>query len=88
MKLRVVVTAIGLISLGFAAGRAQTTEPDFELIVNAPEGETHIECVRGCELSWWQRGPNPGAAARAEFTYSCTGSERCSSGRVGGWLRR
>ena len=72
--------------IGWAVGRAQTPSPDFELIVNAPGGRTTIECVRGCGLQWWERGPNANSTPGARFTYGCGGS-RCSSGRIGGWLR-
>lgn len=57
-SLRIAVVA-ALIGMGWAAGRAQTSVPDFEVVVNAPSGETTIECVRGCKLSWVQRGLNP-----------------------------
>ena len=79
--------ATAALVMGWAVGRAQTSTPDFELIVNAPGGETVIECVRGCELMWVERGPNPNSMPTAKFTYACGGS-RCSSGRIGGWRRR
>lgn len=72
--------------IGWAVGKAQTPAPDFELIVNAPGGDTTIECLRGCTLQWWERGPNPNSVPTAKFSYSCSGS-RCSSGRIGGWRR-
>ncbi len=77
---------IGLL-IGWTIGRAQSAAPDFELVVNAPGGETSIECVRGCDLKWVERGLNPNSGLMARFTFSCGASE-CSSGRVGGWLRR
>jgi hypothetical protein len=86
LALRMLI-AIALIAGGFAAGRAQT-EPDFELVVDAPVGETTIECRRGCELAWVERGVT--AAPQAKFTFKCGGpnQERCSSYRVGGWSKR
>jgi len=42
--------AVGLIALGWTIGKAQSRQPDFELMVNAPGGDTRIECVRDCEL--------------------------------------
>jgi hypothetical protein len=79
--------AVILIFIGWAVGRAQSSRPAFELVVNAPEGETTIECVKGCELAWVERGVLENTKA-ATFKYSCSGSPRCSSGRVGGWLTR
>jgi len=83
-----IVLAIVLVCFGWAVGRAQTSAPDFELVVDAPSGDTKITCVRGCELTWVERGVNPNAKREAAFTYGCTGSPRCSSARVGGWLIR
>ena len=87
--LRAAIAAL-LVMAGWAAGRAQATEPAFELVVNAPAGETRIECVRGCDLAWVERGLNPQAMPARTFTFRCTGRAvpaRCSSARVGGWLR-
>jgi len=80
----IAVAAI-LVFLGWTVGRAQTSAPAFELVVDAPGGETTIQCVRGCKLAWVERGVNPNAAPIPTCTYRCTGS-RCSSARVGGWL--
>ena len=73
--------------IGWAIGRAETSAPAFELAVDAPGGKTVIECVRGCELSWVERGLNPNSTPVKSFEYACT-SGRCSSGRIGGWLER
>jgi hypothetical protein len=80
-----IVFAVILIFLGWAVGRAQTSAPAFELIVDAPGGETSIKCVKGCELGWVERGVNANATPMTTFAYRCT-APRCSSGRVGGWL--
>lgn len=84
--------AIGsaLIGVGWAAGHAQSSQPDFELIVNAPAGQTTVECVRGCELVWVERGINPEAKRMPTFKYGCSGpgQERCSSARIGGWIKK
>jgi hypothetical protein len=85
--IRMLALVIATLLIGWAAGRAQSSLPDFELIVNAPGGKTTIECLRGCDLKWWERGPNANSVAGAKFTYECGASE-CSSGRIGGWLRR
>jgi hypothetical protein len=80
--------AVGaLVGLGWAAGRAQTSAPSFEIVVDAPVGQTTIQCVRGCALSWVERGVNPNAQAMPTFTFNCTSpGGRCSSHRVGGWI--
>ncbi len=80
------VIALILISIGWAVGKAQMSAPAFELLVDAPAGETTIRCVRGCELVWVERGVNSAASRTPAFTYKCT-EPRCSSGRVGGWLK-
>jgi hypothetical protein len=88
MKLRTVVQstiATGLILFAWAVGRAQTSAPAFEFVVDAPGGETTITCVRGCGLAWVERGSPANASRLTTFRYRCT-APRCSSGRVGGWL--
>ena len=64
-------------------------DPDFEIVVTAPTGETHIECVRGCELALQLRrgGVNPNATPTRTFTYGCGATAGCSSGKVNGWIR-
>jgi hypothetical protein len=79
--------AAGLLLLGWTAGRAQPAQPDFEILVDAPTGATSITCVRGCELAWVQRGVIPTSLPMPTFHYECSGG-RCSSGKVGGWIRR
>ncbi|MPY90791.1 MAG: hypothetical protein GEU99_23125 [Luteitalea sp.] len=80
--------AVALIGLGWAAGKAQTPQPDFELIINAPAGQTSVECLRGCELMWVERGVNPNDTPRPTFSFGCRGAsvERCSSAKIGGWI--
>jgi hypothetical protein len=86
-SVRLAVVA-AFLCLGWVAGRAQTSQPTFELVVNAPAGETTIQCVRGCELSWVERGVSPNAQTMQTFTFKCTSpSGRCSSHKVGGWLK-
>jgi len=85
-----VITAAALVGLGWSAGRAQTPEPDFELVVDAPAGATTITCKRGCSLAWVERGVLENATRQPEFSFKCGGPGvgRCSSGGVGGWLAR
>ena len=83
-----IATVAALITLGWIAGRAQTTTPDFEIIVDAPSGQTTIECVRGCDLAWVERGLNPNSTPMRTFEFACHGAARCSSSKVGGWIKR
>jgi len=78
------VIAAALAASGWVAGRAQTTAPTFELVVTAPGGNTTIECRRGCELAWVERGVS--SKPMQSFTYGCSAAT-CSSGRVGGWIK-
>ena len=80
------VVAIALIGVGWAAAKAQSTVPDFELVVNAPTGQTTIQCMRGCRLSWIGRGLNPNSMAIPSFSFSCSAPQGCSSSTVGGWI--
>ena len=80
--------ALAFLGLGWAIAKAQTTQPNFELIVDAPVGPTSITCVRGCTLMWVERGINPNSTPIASFQFACKGEavQRCSSARVGGWI--
>ena len=49
LRLRRLTIAVVLILGGWAAGRAQSQQDDFELVVEAPAGETTVTCRRGCE---------------------------------------
>jgi hypothetical protein len=87
--LKRVVTAAALVGSGWIVGQAQTTQPDFEILITSPIGQTSVQCVRGCDLSWVERGVNPNATATPKFTFSCSApADRCSSARIGGWIRR
>lgn len=82
-----IALALILMFVGWVLGTAQTSSPAFELVVDAPGGKTTIKCVKGCGLSWVERGLNANSAPSTVFTYECT-APRCSSGRVGGWLNQ
>lgn len=80
--------ALVLVALGWAVGKAQTAQPDFELIVSSPMGETTVECRRGCGLLWVERGVNSVPQPQPTFTYACKSADgRCSSARIGGWIK-
>ena len=84
--LRQLLAAAALLAVGWIGAKAQTPSADFELIVNAPAGETSIECSRGCKLKWIERG-NTAAIPQSSFTFACSGAAtRCSSARIGGWV--
>ncbi len=82
--------AVALIAAGWVAAKAQPSTPDFEIVVDAPVGETTIECKRGCNLAWVARGVNPASTPATTFKFNCGGGSvaRCSSYAVGGWLTR
>jgi hypothetical protein len=87
-SLRIAVAAT-LVGMGWMAAKAQTSQPNFEIVINAPEGETTIECVRGCGLAWIERGLNPNSRIMQTFKFRCGGTSdgRCSSSTVGGWIK-
>ena len=81
-----VTLAMLLFALGWvAAGMAQNTPPDFEMVINAPGGATTIECVRGCNLAWVGRGVT-NEQPLPQFRFSC-GGDVCKA-TVGGWVAR
>jgi hypothetical protein len=82
-----IVVAVGLLVAGWSAGRAQSAQPDFVLVVDSPDGKTNIECVRGCELVHARSADI--ARHLPTFTYTCRGSAgRCSSQEIAGWLTK
>jgi hypothetical protein len=85
LRAAVIVAAMGM---GWAVARAQTAEPAFELVVDAPVGPTTITCVKGCTLAWVERGVNPDSRPTPTFSFECSGPnvQRCSSHKVGGWI--
>jgi hypothetical protein len=87
MILRTLI-ASALLGTGWMAATAQTPNPDFELVVDAPAGATTITCLRGCRLMWIERGIPSNSTTMQSFQFSCRGNgvERCSSSKVGGWV--
>ena len=80
------IVAFALVATGWAVARAQISEPNFELVVDAPAGATTITCLRGCRLMWIERGIPTNATTMKSFDFRCSGPERCSSAKVGGWI--
>ena len=44
------VVALALVAAGVGLGRAQGRSGDFEIRIEAPQGFTTLECVRGCTI--------------------------------------
>lgn len=84
--------AVALVAAGWSLGRAQPAEPDFEIRVQASVAETTIECVKGCTLTWSERGIIPSAERRPHFRYGCGGGPNspstCPSGKIAGYVDR
>ena len=81
-----IVIALGLLAAGWSAGRAQSAQPDFVLLVDSPDGKTTVECVRGCELVHARSADI--AKHLPSFTYTCRNAGRCSSQEIAGWLTK
>jgi len=84
-----VVWAFILVGLGWTVGHAQRPEPEFMIAIDAPVGETHVECVSGCRLIGARDVGNPNASQMRVYTYGCSGGnvQRCEA-KVAGWLVR
>jgi hypothetical protein len=79
------VIAASLVALGWTAGwAAQAPQADFEIHVDAPEGETTITCRRGCGLQFIRYAPDKDAA-EPSFYMRCGGAPRCRA-TVQGWV--
>ena len=92
MALGLTLAAV-LVMAGWMAGRAQTTAPDFVLVVETKQGDptettTTIRCVEGCGLTWIERGLNPNSSVMPQFSFRCAPPQTCTSARVGGWIQR
>ena len=87
MKRRAIrgVIVVGLVALGWAAGRAQAPASDFTLKIEGPTGRTNIVCVRGCVLQFSRYKEDP-ATATQSFWYECSGPQ-CEA-EVNGWVKR
>ena len=86
---RRVAWAVLLVALGWTVGYAQRPEPDFMLAIDAPAGETRVECVSGCRLMGARDLPNIRAGQMTAYRYSCSGAavRRCTA-QAAGWLVR
>ncbi len=84
-----IACALALLVLGWAVGYAQRSQPEFVISIDAPVGQTRIECVSGCQLMGSRDVPNPRAQRMQRYSYSCGGRDiqRCYASAVG-WLVR
>lgn len=86
---KTVLFAFALFGAGLAIGQAQDSDPDFLLKIDAPAGQTTVECVSGCSFIGAMDLDNPNAGRMAVYEYGCQGDniERCSA-KVAGWIVR
>jgi hypothetical protein len=70
------VIALGLVILGWSAGRAQKVAPDFELVAyrHAP-GDTRVVCRKRCKLAY----PDNIDVSKAteDVGFACSGKSPC-----------
>lgn len=81
--------AFVLVGSGWAVGYAQRSEPEFMMAIDAPAGETRVECISGCEMIGARDLGNPNAGRLKVYTYGCRGRnvQRCQA-QIAGWLVR
>jgi hypothetical protein len=81
-----VVIAFLFVGLGWTLGHAQRPDPEFMIAIDAPVGETRVECVSGCTLMGARDLENPNASRMRTYTYGCSGRDvrRCGA-QVAGW---
>src|SRR5687767_1525738 len=78
-----------LVGLGWGIGQAEFSAPDFSIRIDAPVGQTKIECVRGCNLQGSRDEGNPNNQPVPTYFYQCSGKgiARCVA-TVNGWTSR
>ena len=81
--------AFVLVGLGWVVGYTQRSEPEFMMAIDAPVGETRVECLSGCELMGARDLGNPNAGRLKVYAYGCSGRnvKRCKA-QIAGWLVR
>ena len=79
--------ALVLLAIGWSAGYAQRTKPEFIVAIDAPAGNTRVQCVSGCELLGARDVESAGAGRMQTYEYGCSSAPggRCMA-RVAGWL--
>ena len=83
---RRVVWPVMLIGLGWMVGAAERPEPEFMIAIDAPVGQTRVECLSGCRLMGARDLPNRHAGQMKVYSYGCSGRgvQRCGA-QVAGW---
>jgi hypothetical protein len=81
---RRVLGALLLVGLGWTLGSAARPEPEFTIAVDAPAGQTRVECLSGCRLIGARDLPNSNAAQMKVYSYGCRGAARCGA-QIAGW---
>ena len=81
--------AFVFVALGWALGYSQRSAPEFMIAIDAPVGETRVECVSGCELIGARDLGNPKAGRLTVYGDGCSGRNvrRCRA-QIAGWLVR
>ena len=81
--------SVALIVLGWSVGRAQTTAPDFELVVTRHKGggDVQVECKRGCSLGYASVGVASAKPAGKGVGFACKNEERCDV-PFAGWVQK
>lgn len=78
--------ALMLLGVGWTVGAAERPQPEFIIAIDAPVGQTRVECVSGCRLVGAKDLPNPSAGLMKVYSYGCSGGsvQRCGA-QVAGW---
>ena len=83
---RRLVWAFLLVGLGWTAGAAERRQPEFMIAIDAPAGQTRVECLSGCRLMGARDLPNNSATTMKVYAYQCSGpSVRRCGAQVAGW---
>jgi len=84
------VWALILFALGWTVGAAERPQPEFMIAIDAPVGQTHVECLSGCKLVGARDLPNPRAGLMRVYSYGCSGGnvQRCGAQVAAGGFNR
>ena len=82
--------AVALVVIGWSVGRAQTTAPDFELVVTKHDGgmDMQVACKKGCTLGYINpQGVARKLVGRNDVGFACGNEARCDF-TFAGWSQR
>jgi len=87
--LRLGAMVVILVAIAWAAGRAQVSTADFEIMVwNSPEG-TSVSCIRGCNLVGQVNSPEGmKTAVFPKIEFSCGGRTVPCGAKINGLIVR